>query len=69
MDAIESGEYPPRFPLSLARKDADLIDEAAPGLRAVEAARSWLADAEAEGKGSLDYAAVLETILEQSTPA
>ena len=26
---IESGEYPPRFALSLARKDADLILEAA----------------------------------------
>jgi 3-hydroxyisobutyrate dehydrogenase-like beta-hydroxyacid dehydrogenase len=67
IEAIESGEYAPRFPLSLARKDADLIHEAAPGLRAVEAARSWLADAEREGKGSLDYSAVLATILERST--
>jgi 3-hydroxyisobutyrate dehydrogenase-like beta-hydroxyacid dehydrogenase len=64
LEAIRSGEYPPRFPLSLARKDADLIHEATARLRAVEAARSWLADAEAEGKGSLDYSAVLGTILE-----
>ena len=67
MRAIASGEYPPRFPLSLARKDADLIHEATARLRAIEAARSWLADAEAEGKGSLDYSAVLATILERST--
>jgi 3-hydroxyisobutyrate dehydrogenase-like beta-hydroxyacid dehydrogenase len=63
LQAIESGEYAPRFPLSLARKDADLIHDAVPGLRAVEAARSWLSDAESEGKGSLDYSAVLATIL------
>lgn len=61
--AIESGDYPPRFPLSLARKDADLIHAATGRLRAIEAARSWLADAEAEGKGALDYSAVLATIL------
>jgi 3-hydroxyisobutyrate dehydrogenase/2-hydroxy-3-oxopropionate reductase len=68
MQAIESGEYPARFPLSLARKDADLIHEATPGLRALEAARSWLAEAEAAGKGSLDYSAVLATILEDVPP-
>jgi len=28
-DAIERGDYPARFPLALARKDAELIDEAA----------------------------------------
>ena len=67
LQAIASGDYRPRFPLSLARKDADLIHEAAAGLRAVEAARTWLADAESEGKGSLDYSAVLATILERPT--
>jgi 3-hydroxyisobutyrate dehydrogenase-like beta-hydroxyacid dehydrogenase len=59
--AIESGDYPPRFALSLARKDADLIAEAA-DLRVVAAARSWLAEAEAEGLGGRDYSAVLAWI-------
>jgi 3-hydroxyisobutyrate dehydrogenase-like beta-hydroxyacid dehydrogenase len=61
--AIESGDYTPRFPLSLAHKDADLIHAVTGRLRATEAARSWLADAEADGKGALDYSAVLATIL------
>jgi 3-hydroxyisobutyrate dehydrogenase-like beta-hydroxyacid dehydrogenase len=63
LQAVASGEYPPRFPLSLARKDADLIHTVTGRLRAIEAARSWLTEAEAEGKGSLDYSAVLTTIL------
>ncbi len=65
--AVESGDYPPRFALSLARKDAELIDEAAAeagvDLRLVPAARSWLAEAEAAGLGGKDYAAVLAKIL------
>jgi 3-hydroxyisobutyrate dehydrogenase-like beta-hydroxyacid dehydrogenase len=65
--AVESGEFPPRFALYLARKDADLILEAAATtgteLRLTEAARSWLADAEAAGLGSADYSAVLARIL------
>jgi 3-hydroxyisobutyrate dehydrogenase/2-hydroxy-3-oxopropionate reductase len=65
--AIESGEYPPRFPLSLARKDADLIRDAAEAagvdLRVGAAARSWVAEAEAAGWGERDYAAVLAWIL------
>jgi 3-hydroxyisobutyrate dehydrogenase/2-hydroxy-3-oxopropionate reductase len=68
--AIESGEYPARFSLSLARKDADLILEAATGsgveLRLVAAARAWLADAESGGWGDRDYTAVLAWILERS---
>jgi 3-hydroxyisobutyrate dehydrogenase-like beta-hydroxyacid dehydrogenase len=63
LQAVASGEYPPRFPLSLARKDADLIHAVTGRLRAIEAARSWLTEAEAEGNGSLDYSAVLTTIL------
>jgi 3-hydroxyisobutyrate dehydrogenase/2-hydroxy-3-oxopropionate reductase len=63
-EAIESREPPPpRFALSLARKDGDLIAAAAPDLRVVEAARSWLRDAEAAGLGDRDYAAVLRYIL------
>lgn len=65
--AFESGEYPPRFPLSLARKDADLILEAAAAadvdLRLLAAARTWLADAEARGRGDDDYSAVLAEIV------
>jgi 3-hydroxyisobutyrate dehydrogenase-like beta-hydroxyacid dehydrogenase len=63
MDAIADGDYPPRFPLSLAHKDADLIHAVTGRLRAIEAARSWLEDAQSEGKGALDYSAVLATIL------
>jgi 3-hydroxyisobutyrate dehydrogenase len=65
--AIERGDYPSRFPLRLARKDAELIAEAAAeagvDLRLAEAARTWLADAEAAGSGNRDYTAVLATIL------
>lgn len=63
---IESGDYPPRFGLPLARKDADLIAAAAPDadLRLVEAARTWLADAEAED-AERDYTAILAQILLQ----
>ena len=68
MDAIADGDYPPRFPLSLAHKDADLIHAVTGRLRAIEAARSWLADAESDGKGALDYSVVLATILERSGP-
>jgi 3-hydroxyisobutyrate dehydrogenase-like beta-hydroxyacid dehydrogenase len=65
-EAFETGDYPPRFTLSLARKDADLILGAAAAagidLRLVEAARSWLAEAEAAGTGDRDYSAVLARI-------
>ena len=57
--ALESGDYAPRFPLRLARKDADLIAELGLDLRVVEAARSWLAETEDEDR---DYSAVLERI-------
>lgn len=62
--AVESGDYPPRFALRLARKDADLIADAVDAeLRAVAAARSWLVDADDAGAGDLDYSAVLARIL------
>jgi 3-hydroxyisobutyrate dehydrogenase/2-hydroxy-3-oxopropionate reductase len=67
--AIESGEFPARFSLALARKDADLIaaaaEDAGVDLRLAEAARGWLADAEAAGLGERDYSALLEWILER----
>jgi 3-hydroxyisobutyrate dehydrogenase/2-hydroxy-3-oxopropionate reductase len=62
--ALESGEFPPRFPLRLARKDADLIAEQGLDLRVTEAARSWLHEADADDQ---DYSAVLLTILERAT--
>ena len=62
-EAIERGDYPPRFTLALAHKDAELVTAAAAAtgvdLRLAAAAASWLADAEAAGRGSDDYSAVL----------
>jgi 3-hydroxyisobutyrate dehydrogenase len=68
--AIEADEYPPRFKLSLARKDVELLAAAVPqsDLRVFEAARSWLAEAEDAGRGEQDYAAVLAQII-RSQPA
>jgi len=64
---IEAGEYPPRFPLTLAGKDARLIADAAAAagvdLRLITAAGSWLAEAEQAGLGDRDYTAMLKTIL------
>jgi 3-hydroxyisobutyrate dehydrogenase-like beta-hydroxyacid dehydrogenase len=57
--ALESGDFSPRFPLRLARKDADLIADLGLDLRLTEAGRSWLAEA---GDGEQDYSAVLERI-------
>ncbi len=64
--AIEAGDYPPRFGLALALKDAELIRSAAGAadLRLIEAARSWLADAEAANP-ERDYTAILAEILLQ----
>jgi 3-hydroxyisobutyrate dehydrogenase-like beta-hydroxyacid dehydrogenase len=68
--ALQGGVSPPRFTLSLARKDADLIrDAAAEGdvdLRLAPAARAWLQEAEAAGLGDRDYSAVLQWILRRS---
>ncbi len=71
--SIEAGIYPPRFTLSLARKDADLVVDAARAagvdLRIAVAARSWLLDAERSDLGDLDYSAVLARILARSRSA
>jgi 3-hydroxyisobutyrate dehydrogenase-like beta-hydroxyacid dehydrogenase len=72
-DAVETGDYPVRFSLSLARKDADLIAEAAArsgaDLRLAAAAGSWLADAANAGWGDRDYAAVIAHILSARAPS
>ena len=61
---IEANDYPPRFPLALAHKDAELLTAAAPELRLAEAARSWLADADAASWGERDYSALLAWVLD-----
>jgi 3-hydroxyisobutyrate dehydrogenase-like beta-hydroxyacid dehydrogenase len=65
--AVEAGEYPPRFRLSLGRKDAELVraagDAANLDLPALDAARAHLVAAEAAGLGDEDYSAVLKHIL------
>lgn len=71
-EALESGEFPRRFALSLAVKDAALTVDAAEGAgadtRLARAARTWLEDAEAAGLGDADYSRVLEHILAQVRP-
>ena len=63
---IESGEYPPNFKLALAAKDLGLVtsaaEEAGLELRLAPAAREWLEQADAEGKGDLDYSAVIASV-------
>lgn len=72
-DVIDADAYPRRFALSLARKDADLISEAADAagaeLRLAQATRAWLAIAEAAGWGNHDYTAMLAAILGRQQPA
>jgi 3-hydroxyisobutyrate dehydrogenase len=69
-EAIETGDYPPRFPLSLAHKDAELVTAAAEAagvkLPLSEAARSWLAAADSASWGDRDYSAIVAWILEKS---
>jgi len=65
--AIESDDYPARFSLALARKDAELIAEAAEAagvdLRLAKAARAWFQEAHEAGWGERDYASILSWIL------
>ena len=65
--AVEAGDYPPRFALYLARKDAELVVAAARDagvdLRLTEAARTWLAESDEAGWGDRDYSPVLAWIL------
>jgi len=61
---LEAADYPARFSLALAVKDAGLIHDAAGGgqLRLLEGVREWLVEAAAQGRGEQDYTAVLATI-------
>lgn len=64
---LESGDFPARFSLALARKDAELVADAAGAagvaVPLVDAARRWLASAHDAGLADADYAAVLAHIL------
>lgn len=62
--ALEADDFPQRFPLSLARKDAELVSAAAPDLRLAAAARSWLTDADQAGWGDRDYSSLLAWVLD-----
>ena len=67
-EQLETDTYPPRFRLALARKDAELIQEAAAeahaDARVLEAAATWFADAEEAGLGDEDYSTVLRRIID-----
>ena len=70
-EAFETGEYPLRFALALALKDADLISAAAaaadgPDLKVAEAVRQWFAEAVEKGAGADDYSSILAHIASQS---
>ena len=63
-EAFETGQYPLRFALALALKDAELISAAADGLdlKVAEAVRDWFAKAVEEGAGEDDYSSILAVI-------
>jgi 3-hydroxyisobutyrate dehydrogenase-like beta-hydroxyacid dehydrogenase len=68
-EQLETGNFPLRFRLALARKDAELIGEAAEAAhadtRVLQAAATWFADAEEAGLGGEDYSTVLQRIIDQ----
>ena len=68
-EPLETDEFPRRFGLELARKDAELIVEAATNsgldLRVLKAAADWFAEAERAGLGDRDYSEVLKAIIER----
>jgi 3-hydroxyisobutyrate dehydrogenase-like beta-hydroxyacid dehydrogenase len=65
---VESGRYPPSFKLNLADKDLRLVTEAGDtaglDLKSARATRAWLDEAVDQGKGDLDFSAVVATITE-----
>jgi 3-hydroxyisobutyrate dehydrogenase-like beta-hydroxyacid dehydrogenase len=63
-EALEANDFPPRFTLALAHKDAELVSAAAPDLRLAQAARSWLAEADDAGWGDRDYSSLLAWLLD-----
>jgi 3-hydroxyisobutyrate dehydrogenase-like beta-hydroxyacid dehydrogenase len=71
-EALETDSYPPRFSLPLARKDAELISQAAREtgveLRLGEATRRWFAEADESVTEERDYSSVLAHILARRKP-
>lgn len=69
--AFETGEYPVRFALALALKDAELISAAAGGmdLKVAEAVSDWFAKAVEEGAGEDDYSSILARIASYASDA
>ena len=67
-EPLTTGEFPRRFDLGLAAKDARLVVEAAreAGVepRVLRAAEEWFAEADRAGLADHDYSEVLRTILE-----
>ena len=68
--AIENEDYPTRFAVALARKDAELILGAAAGakLPLTSATAEWLRNADDAGLGDADYTALLAWILRTREP-
>jgi 3-hydroxyisobutyrate dehydrogenase/2-hydroxy-3-oxopropionate reductase len=66
---LETGEFPLRFRLALARKDAKLIQETATAVHVdapvLAAAEAWFAEAEEAGLGDEDYSTVLRRIISE----
>ncbi|MGH3730651.1 MAG: NAD(P)-dependent oxidoreductase [Micromonosporaceae bacterium] len=66
-EAVTSGDYPLRFSLGLALKDADLITGTANthgvDMRIAAAVRSWYAHADHAGRRDEDYSAIIDHIL------
>jgi 3-hydroxyisobutyrate dehydrogenase-like beta-hydroxyacid dehydrogenase len=66
-DAVESDDFPRRFALSLARKDAGLVMDVAAAtgtdLRLTQAVLRWLRNADDGGWGARDYSSVVAWIL------
>jgi 3-hydroxyisobutyrate dehydrogenase/2-hydroxy-3-oxopropionate reductase len=67
---LELGEFPRRFRLALARKDAELIQEAAAAAgvdaRVLAAAARWFAEAEEGDLADQDYSTVLRLIVDRA---
>jgi 3-hydroxyisobutyrate dehydrogenase-like beta-hydroxyacid dehydrogenase len=66
-EALATGAFPKHFGLSLARKDAELVVEAAAEqgqeVPVLEAARRWFTEADIASWGERDYSEVLRWIL------
>jgi 3-hydroxyisobutyrate dehydrogenase/2-hydroxy-3-oxopropionate reductase len=64
---LDTGEFPLRFRLALARKDAELIEEATASAgvdaRVLAAAATWFAEADDAGLRNEDYSTVLARIM------